>query len=158
MGNLAEIMERGFATLQSSLSQMNSNVCSMNETLMANMCDEDSNSETDERVNNDDLVNQHPDSLDVYDAVSSTLTTSEALGNKINDKLAKVVDTLMSEKPNEETILARQKKYLRPENCEFLQVPKMNSELWNSIPIQSRNADLSLQNIQAKLLLELGQL
>ena len=48
MGNLAEIMERGFATLQSSLSQMNSNVCSMNETLMANMCDEDSNSETDE--------------------------------------------------------------------------------------------------------------
>jgi len=41
--------------------------------------------------------------------------------------------------------------YARPENCENLQVPTVNPEVWKVLPLAARKADLKMVTIQTAI-------
>ena len=53
----------------------------------------------------------------------------EDCGPKVHDGVAKRIDNACTKKPAKEQFSKIQAKYLRPENCEFLKVPRVNPEL-----------------------------
>jgi len=50
------------------------------------------------------------------------------------------------------TINDLSKKYLRPDNCDLIVIPKVNKEIWEAIPRQAHSSDVYLQDIQKSLL------
>ena len=163
---LESIMERGFAALQDSLGVLNQNVCGMSSNVQ-NLMEYAEEEQYDEYFENDDVVggdDEEDEPLvcgDVLDDVTSEMSNEELTSGKLNDKVAKLINFYMSEKPCDAVIEKRNKKYLRPENCEYLKVPKMNQEIWNSIPSYSKKHDLDLQKAQLNLVkgvIPVGQL
>ena len=75
-----------------------------------------------------------------------------ASGPAVDTDLARLVDTLLCKKEEVGSIDDRKKKYLTPSNCHFVQVPKINRELWDSLSRDSRAADCKLQKVQGSLL------
>ena len=54
---------------------------------------------------------------------------SEDCGPKVLDGIAKRINSSCNKKPAKEQFQTIQKKYLRPENCDFLKTPRVNPEL-----------------------------
>ena len=75
-------------------------------------------------------------------------STSEKTGPPINDDLAKIVNTLLSDKLSKLKIDELTEKYSRPENCEYLVAPKTNKAVWNQLRENSKKADMGLQKCQ----------
>ena len=45
-----------------------------------------------------------------------------------------------------------QKKYLRPENCEFLKAPQVNPELWDDLKDKTKSRECSFQSFQKNVI------
>ena len=56
----------------------------------------------------------------------------EVLGPKVNDTLARVVNSGIRAKIDRNVAKELCEKFVRPRNCEALVVPKINKELWNT--------------------------
>ena len=70
--------------------------------------------------------------LDKLDQLSQDFEEKESFGEKINDKLAKTVNSGMKALFSKNNANELSKKYNTPENCEWVRVPLINPELWNS--------------------------
>lgn len=85
---------------------------------------------------------------DLLNTIASELSTEEKLGEKIDDKLAEIVDGRFKAKLTPELQKSKFEAYNRPQNCDNLVVPTINSEIWNKLPQEAMKADLKLQHIQ----------
>ncbi|XP_071181546.1 uncharacterized protein [Mytilus edulis] len=76
------------------------------------------------------------------------LNTEEKTGPKLSSGLSKAVNAAMSVKSNYESIKLIEERYLRPENCENLCVPRVNKEIWTALPRQAHTVDSKMQETQ----------
>ena len=77
----------------------------------------------------------------------------EGCGPKVHEGVAKRIDNAFSKKkPTKEQFLNIQAKYLRPENCEYLKVPRVNPELWDDLLDKVKSRDVGFQAFQMGLI------
>ena len=76
----------------------------------------------------------------------------EDCGPKVHDGVAKRIDNACTKKPAKEQFSKIQAKYLRPENCEFLKVPRVNPELWDDLLDKVKSRDVGFQAFQKGLI------
>ncbi|XP_067031368.1 uncharacterized protein [Acropora muricata] len=73
---------------------------------------------------------------------------------KVNEGVAKRVNSACTKRPTKEQFSSIQKKYLRPENCDFLKAPRVNPELWDDLQDKTRSRECSFQSFQKNLIKE----
>lgn len=64
----------------------------------------------------------------------------------IYEGVAKCVNSACAKRPTKEQFSFIQKKYLRPENCEFLRAPRVNPELLNDLLDKTKCRECSFQS------------
>ena len=84
--------------------------------------------------------------------ISKSVAPDESSEPAVNTALPNLVNALLSTDSSESSTKERSKIYLRPENCTFVNVPKLNKEIWSTVTFQSRSIDTSLQDIQQSVL------
>ncbi|MEW8545906.1 MAG: hypothetical protein AB2693_20480 [Candidatus Thiodiazotropha sp.] len=85
---------------------------------------------------NSETVTGSSSKLDKLDKLSQEFESKEAFGPKENDKLAKTVDIGLKSNISTTTCKELAGKYKTPENCEWVQVPLINNEIWSSDSLQ----------------------
>ena len=85
--------------------------------------------------------------------LSKEFEKAEAVGDKVEDLIQKVVDTGIRAQIDRNLAKELCKNYKRPENCKALVVPKINKELWNttSLAKSSKEHDKMYQTTQKYL-------
>ena len=68
------------------------------------------------------------------------------------ENLAELTNGLLKEGLSKDQISTINQKYLKPENCPFLEAPKVNNLLWNQLKQEPKNLDTSLQKGQGFLI------
>ena len=77
---------------------------------------------------------------------------TEDCGPKVNEGVAKRVNSACTKRPAKEQFSSIQKKYLRPENCDFLKAPRVNPELWDDLQDKTKSRECSFQAFQKNLI------
>jgi len=77
---------------------------------------------------------------------------TEDCGPKDNEGVAKRVNFACTKRPAKEQFSSIQKKYLRPENCEFLKAPRVNPELWDDLLDKTKSREGSFQSFQKNIM------
>ena len=72
-------------------------------------------------------------------------------GPKAGAGLAKAVNAAVSVRSNKDSLKTIEDRYFRPENCNYLCSPRVNSEVWRVMPRNAHTNDVSLQEIQKVL-------
>lgn len=72
-------------------------------------------------------------------------------GEPLDTELAGSVNYLLTNKLEEKQLTDTGQKYLRPLNCEFLVVPKVNPVIWDNLTLSTRTNDVKLQRCQKPL-------
>lgn len=80
--------------------------------------------------------------------IPSIFEEKDAFGPNISELLAKRINSACTTKPVESKMKELEEKYLTPENCAQLIVPKVNLELWFDLQKSVRVKDLALQEVQ----------
>ena len=91
------------------------------------------------------------ESTEILSQLEKNYNLTDQEGPAINDSLAKIVKNLMSEKTDEEKLNDIKKRYLKPNNCEYLTETKVNPPIWNNIADKARTTDIKLQKAQKAL-------
>ena len=81
----------------------------------------------------------------ILDSIEAEWALTEDKGSEINTKLAKIANSLFSDKLHDEKIKEKLKKYPIPLNCSNLSVAKCNAEIWGTLPHAKKLQDISLQ-------------
>ena len=97
----------------------------------------------------DNVINKNEP---LFSHIKKDYLLDEKTGPKIDPQLADLVNNMMSMKPNEEAIKQRIDKHPRPENCGFLETPKVNEQIWTAISPATKSLDATLQNIEKNFL------
>ena len=66
--------------------------------------------------------------------------------------VAKRVNSACTRRLAKEQFSSIQKKYLRPENCDFLKIPRMNPELWDDLHDKLKSRECSFQPFQKDII------
>ncbi|KAK2551360.1 Transposon Tf2-6 polyprotein [Acropora cervicornis] len=77
---------------------------------------------------------------------------TEDCGAKVNEGVAKRVNSARTKRPAKEQFSFIQKKYLRPENCDFLKAPRVNPELWDDLQDKTKSRECSFQSFRKNLI------
>lgn len=80
--------------------------------------------------------------------IPSIFEKKDAFWPNICELLAKRINSACTTKPVESKMKELEEKYLTPENCGQLIVPKVNLELWFDFQKSVRVKDLALQEVQ----------
>ena len=76
----------------------------------------------------------------------------EDYGAKVNEGVANRVNSACTKRPAKEQFSLIQKKYLRPENCDFLKAPRVNPELWGDLQDKTKSRECSFQSFRKNLI------
>ena len=68
---------------------------------------------------------------------------TEDWGPKVDEGVAKRVNSACTKRPAKKQFSSIQKKYFRPENCDFLKAPRVNPELWEDLQDKTKSRDCS---------------
>ena len=100
-------------------------------------------------------VTEEPKILDEEDSFLNALTAEfkeeESTSPGTSPKLAAVMGKIWQGKFNEEQAKAHLNRYEKPENCDNLQVQKVNPQIWNSVLPQYRSSDIKIQKLKSIL-------
>ena len=77
---------------------------------------------------------------------------TEDCGPKVNEGVAKRGNSACTKRPAKEQFSSIQKKYLCPENCDFLKAPRVNPELWDQLQDKTKSRECSFQLFQKNLI------
>ncbi|XP_046560886.1 uncharacterized protein LOC124269878 [Haliotis rubra] len=80
--------------------------------------------------------------------LASSYKPVDCIGEPVQKEMADLVNDMMCTKLEEKQKLAIFDKHLRPENCDKLMAPRVNSEIWRIMEPETRNKDISLQKSQ----------
>jgi hypothetical protein len=72
----------------------------------------------------------------------------DTFGPELITSVALRMNGILEQKTNKETMEKLKTKLLIPENCKFLNVPKVNPELWSQLPPRSKANDAKMQYVQ----------
>ena len=72
----------------------------------------------------------------------------ETFGPEINSAVAKRMQNIMAQVPTKEALDKIKQKLAIPENCPFLNAPKVNPELWSQLPMRAKATDARMQHYQ----------
>lgn len=75
----------------------------------------------------------------------------EAVGSKVNDSLAKTVNTLFRKRLSDDAMTEKLKSVQRPVNCDSLVVPRVNPLIWDKLKSDTRSSDIKMQKIEKVL-------
>ena len=87
----------------------------------------------------------------ILDSVVQELAQEQS-GPSVSDQLANVINTTLRSKLSEEKLKEKQNAYPRPKNCETLETPRVNPEIWSQLESSTRSCDIRLQKVQGLLL------
>ena len=76
---------------------------------------------------------------------------TEAFGPPVSDMIAITVNANCVTKPQEDKVKEIHSRYQTPRNCQFLEVPKVDKELWFDSSKPVRMKDLALQDIEKNI-------
>ena len=76
----------------------------------------------------------------------------EDCGPKVNEGVAKRVNSAYTKRPAKDQFSSIQKKHLRPENCDFLKAPRVNPELWDDLQDKTKSRACFFQSLQENLI------
>ena len=79
------------------------------------------------------------------------LKDDDESGPSINQQLANIANKRWGVKLGQDKITAILAKFIRPENCSFINVTRVNAEIWSSINAAQRKGDLRFANLQQTL-------
>jgi len=77
---------------------------------------------------------------------------SEHCGPKVNEGVAKRVNSACTKRPAKEQFCSIQKKYLCPLSCEFLKAPRVNPELRDDLQDKTKSCECSFQSFHKNLI------
>ncbi|KAK6167123.1 hypothetical protein SNE40_021222 [Patella caerulea] len=101
-------------------------------------------------------VNRHKNSTGdrVLSDVASELKATEKTSDVISQELAISIDDLMfkKEKIDEEKIIEKLAKILRPNNCHSLITTKVDDLMWRSLQTRTKTFDYKLQLVQSQII------
>ena len=80
--------------------------------------------------------------------LSDFLGDEEKTGNDLSPELATIVDKLFKGKSNPEKVKELTGKYDRPKNVVSLSAPRVNKEIWDTMPAKAHISDVKLQTTQ----------
>ncbi|XP_074641165.1 uncharacterized protein LOC141898917 [Tubulanus polymorphus] len=84
------------------------------------------------------------------DDIASDMGQNEQLGDKINEKLAGILNKLATKRLTDDAIKALWAKYLRPENLN-VQNPRVNQTIWYKLKHFTKKRDLRLSQVGEKI-------
>ena len=95
------------------------------------------------------------DTADNEDAIlkelEAALPDADNKGSKIQQQLADIALKRWGKKLNADKISSILAKHLQPENCDELNIPRVNPEIWATLNAFKRKADLRFANMQQSL-------
>lgn len=98
----------------------------------------------------DDMI-EEKDSEDILSSMELFFRQEEKCSEKIEDRLAKIVNESMRTRIGETKKKDLLNKHLNPENCENITVRRINKGIWSSLSRKARDQDLKLQHIQSTM-------
>jgi hypothetical protein len=88
----------------------------------------------------------------IVDSLVLEVTDTERTGTALPDKIASVLDNILSRGLKDQAATARKETIKRPENCKLLSVTKVNQEIWDIAHYSTRSMDSRLQKMQELLI------
>ena len=95
---------------------------------------------------------QNTPQTNILDDLAQSLDDDEAVGEKVDTKLADIAQKRWGKKLKPDKLKAILEKYKCPENCRTLSIAKVNPEIWAKLARGKKGNDLQLQYIQNTLL------
>ena len=92
---------------------------------------------------------------DFLESISAFFPSSEETGEDLDPALALLVEKSLKGRAEEEKIKALALKHKRPANVEYLQVPKVDLQLWRQLPNSTKAEDHLLQKAHSTMALAL---
>ena len=87
----------------------------------------------------------------LIDSLVLEVTDTERTGTALPEKIASVLDNILSRGLKDEAAKPRKATIKRPENCKLLSVTKVNQEIWHIAHHSTRSMDSRLQKMQELL-------
>ena len=87
----------------------------------------------------------------IVPTLAAKYAVPSSVGVPLDDEIAHTISYMMGQKLEEKSLEDAANKYPCPGNCEFLDVPKVNSSIWENLGSAVRGRDLKLQAIQKSL-------
>ena len=87
---------------------------------------------------------------DDLENLSQEYDQSEGYGPKVADRIASMTKKMATAMP-EDTLKRIEETYKLPSNCNFISVPKVNTELWSALYRPAKTTDLKMQKVQRNL-------
>jgi hypothetical protein len=95
-----------------------------------------------------ELFSESEEEPDILSTIEDDFQGDTGVGSPVKDKLATKINGRFKTLFNLESVRAKQKKYLRPSNCEKLSVPLCNEELWKKLSREQQLADIKSAQTQ----------
>ena len=99
-----------------------------------------------------DEIDGEPVNDNLLSSIAQNLSAQEQTGPPISDKLAKIINSKLTEDFDFPKLKETLSKYKRPQNCEAMYVPKVNTEIWQKMKPFAKKADIKMANLQDTLL------
>lgn len=95
---------------------------------------------------------------DILESLTQAFVQTKEKSPAIAEKIAGLIDNMVTGGLSPNTIKERVEKYPPPENCKFLSTTTVNEEIWDLLPRRSRTVDLAFQRVQEPLVQGLSAL
>ena len=92
------------------------------------------------------------ESCDLLDNFAKQFKMNVKEAPPINEKLAEVVDQMLSNGVDYESLAEKAKKYSQPKNVKMLNVTQVETPLWDAVFKETRSADIKLHRIQGNMI------
>ena len=89
---------------------------------------------------------------DFLDSLTQALLPNSKKSPDIEEKIASLVNNILTGELQQDSVKARGKKYPPPANCKYLTPTMVNEEIWDLLSRKNRSVDLAFQRIQEPLI------
>ena len=95
-----------------------------------------------------DPEEQEEEDVDPFDEISQLYNTDEPLGEPLQEGAAALANKALRNHVPAHREKDMLDKYLRPQNCDALQTPRVNMQIWKVLQRRTRETDIQLQKAQ----------
>ena len=85
---------------------------------------------------------------DILKELNEEISREECVAAAVSSQLADIINKRWQTKMPSEKLKSLLTKYNRPENCENLTVPRVNSQIWNNIEKHHKMSDVRMSHVQ----------
>ena len=70
------------------------------------------------------------------------------LGTEVHGQVATIVNNILTSRMTDEKVKEKMAKFIRPANCDKLEVSRVNAQIWDKLSVQARARDQRAQRVQ----------